>query len=95
MPKRFTKAEQLALLRALPPTRKNAMKTHVRTKQMSGAGISDILKGLKSILGPLIKEIGPIALKEFIIPMLHKKLAGNGLELAGRGMRKKKAPRRK
>ena len=107
MPKRFTKAEQLALLRALPITRRNAMKTHVRSKQMSGSGISDILKSLKSVLGPIIKEIGPIALKEFIIPMLHKKMSGQGLSLPGRGLSlpgrglklagqgKKKAPKKK
>jgi hypothetical protein len=45
------------------------------------------MKQVSSFLGPIIKEVGPSVLKEFIIPFIHKKLAGNGLEPAGGGLK--------
>ena len=60
--------------------------------KMKGEGIKDIWKKIKNTLGPLAAQLGPVVLKEIIIPMAKKKLAGqgsgNGLKLAGQGRRK-------
>lgn len=85
--KKLTSAQQRSLLRALPTTRKNACKKHCQACQMKGSGIKDILKSIGNVLGPIAKEIGPTVMKEFILPMLLKKLKGegrgSGLRLAG------------
>jgi hypothetical protein len=82
--------EQRALLRALPTSRKNACKRHCQSCQMKGEGVMDILKSIGKVLGPVAKEIGPIVLKEFILPFLKKKLEGGSLKLSGQGKKKKK-----
>lgn len=97
--KRLTKTEQLRLLRALPPHTKREIKCHCQ--RMSGSGIGDILKSVARFLGPIAKEIGSVALKEFVVPLmkkkasdvatnLRKKYTGSGLRLAGQGVRKRR-----
>jgi hypothetical protein len=96
MPTKLTLAQQRGLLRALPVTRKTACKKHCQTCQMKGDGIKSILKSIGRTLGPVAREIGPTVMKEFVLPMLLKKLKGegrgSGLRLAGqrgKGKRKK------
>jgi hypothetical protein len=72
---------------------------------MKGEGIKSILAKVKKALGPIAKEIGPVVLKELIIPFLKKKAglsgkAGKGscggtLKLAGQGNRKRGRPRKR
>jgi hypothetical protein len=88
--------QQRALLRALPAHRKNAAKAHCRSCQMRGEGFMDIVKSIGSVLGPIAKEVGPVVLKEFVLPLLKKKISGGGLspaggslKLAGQGKKKK------
>lgn len=100
MPTRLTIPQQRKLLKALPATRKNAVKKYCRQCQMRGEGIQDILKKVGSVLGPIAREVGPKVLKEFIIPLLLKKAkekygvgltpAGGTLKLAGQGRPRKK-----
>jgi hypothetical protein len=78
MPTRLTTPQQKALLNALPAHRKNAVKSHCQSCQMRGEGFMDILKSIGGVLGPIAKEIGPTVLKEFILPFVKKKMAGNG-----------------
>jgi hypothetical protein len=96
MPTRLTTPQQKALLNALPTSRKNAVKAHCQSCQMRGEGFMDILKSIGSVLGPIAKEVGPVVLKEFILPFVKKKIAGGGLnpaggtlKLAGQGKKKK------
>ena len=79
--------EQRKLIRALPQHRISACRHHCQMKEQSGAGIMDILKSIGSVLGPIAKEVGPTVLRELILPMLHKKLSGNGLHLPGKGLK--------
>lgn len=83
---KLTVPEQRALMRALPSHRMAAVKTHCNSCQMKGQGIMDILKSIGSVLGPIVKEIGPTVLKELIIPFIKKKMAGGGLTLPGSGL---------
>ena len=96
---KLTQAEQKKIIKALSGPHKARVKAHVRSKQMAGSGIMDILKSVKSILGPVASALGPTVLKQFIVPMLKKHmglglaLPGAGLRLAGqrgRGKKKKK-----
>ena len=87
MPTRLTTPQQRALLRALPPHRKAAAKSHCQKCQMQGEGIMSILKSIGKVLGPVAKEIGPVVLKEFIVPFIKKKIAGKGLSPAGSGLK--------
>jgi hypothetical protein len=82
---RLTTSQQKALLNALPAHRKNAVKSHCQSCQMRGEGFMDILKSIGGVLGPIAKEIGPTVLKEFILPFIKKKMAGNGC-CEGRGL---------
>ena len=61
---------------------------------MRGDGIADILKSVGSVLGPIIKEVGPTVLKEFVVPFIMKKIEkkmaskkGDGLKIPGSGLR--------
>jgi len=108
MPTRLTLSQQRALLRALPASRKNACKRHCQECQMRGEGLKSILKSIGRALGPVVKEIGPTVLKEFVLPMVKKKAKekfglgltppGGALRLAGqrgRGRPRKTTARRK
>jgi hypothetical protein len=104
MPTKLTLSQQRALLRALPATRKIACKKHCQSRQMKGDGFMSIIKSIGKALGPIAKEIGPTVLKEFVLPMLKKKLAGGTLSPAGGALRlagqrgrgkKKVSPRKK
>jgi len=86
MPTRLTKAQQRSLIRALPAHRKNAVKKHCQKCQMQGQGFKDILKSVSSVLGPIAKEVGPVVLKELVVPFLKNK-AGLGLRLPGGALR--------
>ena len=102
MPKRLTIIQQRGILNALPPARKLAIKRHCMVCQQKGAGLKDILANIGNILGPIAKDIGIKALKDFIFPFLMQmkaqagqagrgiSLAGSGLKLAGQGPGKPK-----
>ena len=94
MPTKLTIAQQRALLRALPMSRRNAVKRHCRACQMKGQGIKEILKSIGAKLGPIAKEFGPTVLKELVIPFLLKQ-AGGGLTPAGGALKVYKRKRKK
>ena len=79
----LTVKEQRKILRDLPVSTKNKCKMHCRQQQMKGLGISDILKSIGNVLGPIVKTLGPTVLKNFIVPFLEKKMRGEGIRLAG------------
>ena len=79
----LTVKEQRKILRDLPLSTKNKCKMHCKKQQQSGKGISDILKSIGNVLGPIVKTLGPTVLKIFIVPFLEKKMRGDGLRLAG------------
>jgi hypothetical protein len=54
---------------------------------MKGDGIMSILKSIGKVLGPIAKEVGPTVLKELVLPMLKKKIAGKGLSPPGGALR--------
>jgi hypothetical protein len=63
---------------------------------MQGEGFMDIVRKAGKFLGPIAKVIGPVVLKEIIIPLIKQKMGGNGvglpgsgLKLAGKGKKKK------
>ena len=78
----LTKKEQKAILKGIPAAQKKAVREHVRNLHQSGSGVMDILKSVSNFLGPIISQVGPTVLKEFIIPFI-KKMSGNGTELPG------------
>lgn len=87
MPSKLTVAQQRALYRALPASRKLAVKRHCQQCQMRGDGLFSILKSIGKTLGHVGKEIGPTVLKEIIAPLVVKKYGGKGLTLPGGGKR--------
>jgi len=93
--KALTKPQQRALYAALPASRKALVKKHCKACEQRGEGIMDIFKSIAKALGPIAKEIGPVVLKELIMPFLKQKagIKGKGLKLAGAG--KKKASKKK
>lgn len=91
MPKKLTLAEQRALLNALPQHRMEALKKLVDAHPMSGSGflqdVGSVIKKAGRALGPVVKEVGPVVLKEIIVPMLKAKYAsGSGINPPGNGM---------
>jgi len=87
MPTKLTLKEQRALIRALPQTRLESVKKHCEACNMRGEGFMDIMRSIRSKLGPIVKEIGPTVLKELIIPMIKHKVMGNGIKVAGGALR--------
>ena len=90
--KKATKAEQRKMYNSLPESRKKALMKHCKACHQRGEGFMDIFKSIAKFLGPVAKEIGPVVLKEILMPLLKKKagLDGKGLKLAGEGKKKKK-----
>ena len=96
MKKRLSQTQQRAMLQAMPETRKKALKKYCRICQQKGQGIQEIMKKVGDFLGPIMKEVGPKVLKEFLLPFMIKKAkehyglglhtAGGGLGLAGTGL---------
>lgn len=99
MPAKLTVAQQRALYRALPATRKNAVKKICKQCAMQGDGLFSILKKVGRSLGHVGKEIGPTVLKEIVAPLIVKKYSGKGLTLPGgahcpsRGRKVRKQPK--
>ena len=87
MPTRLTLSQQRALVKALPHHRISAVKKHCQACQMKGQGIMSILKSIGSVLGPIVKEVGPTVLKELVVPFIKKKMNGKGLTLPGGGLK--------
>ena len=85
MPTRLTLPQQRALVRALPAHRMMAVKKHCNSCQMKGQGLMDIMKSIGSVLGPIIKEVGPTVLKELIVPFIKGQM-GKGLHIPGGGL---------
>ena len=94
MPTKLTVAQQRALYRALPASRKLAVKKHCQQCQMRGEGFMDVLKSVGKALGAVGKELGPTVIKEIIAPMVLKKYGGSGLTLPGGGRKPPKKKRR-
>jgi hypothetical protein len=91
----LTRDQQAAILKSLPYSTKKEMERCCKKSQMKGDGIKTILKKVGAVLGPIAKTVGPIVLKEFLIPFMIKKAksyagmgmhnAGGALKLAGQG----------
>lgn len=79
----LTLPQQRMLLGSITPARKKAVKKYCQTCNMRGDGIMDILKSVGKVLGPIAKEVGPVVLKEFILPFLKTKMEGKGVSPAG------------
>ncbi len=86
---RLTVRQQTKLLNALPAHRKMAVKRACIGCQQSGGGIKSAMSKARRALGPIAAEIGPIAFKKFILPMMLKK-AG----LSGTGKKRRSVVRR-
>ena len=80
---KLTKAQKRLLLE---PHREK-IKNNAISMSMSGHGITDIVKKVSDFLGPIVKTVGPTVLKEFIVPYIQKKMAGNGMSPAGNGLK--------
>ena len=98
MSKKLSKEEQMALLNAMSPEQKKKLVKMVESEleNQSGEGWWDSIKSfgqkalpiLKEVAGPIATFVGPIILKEFLLPMLKAKFGG-GLKLSGQGKKKK------
>ena len=85
---RLSTQQQRALLKALPMAKKAACRKHCRDMEMKGQGkFTDVMKSIGKVLGPLSKEVGPMVMKEFLLPMLKSKMGGSGLGLPGGALR--------
>ena len=91
---KLSKQEQMALLNAMPAEQKKKLVKMVESEleNQSGEGWWDSIKSfgmkalpiLKEVAGPIATFVGPIILKEFLLPMLKAKFGG-GLKLSGQG----------
>ena len=90
MPK-LTLTQQRALARNLTGQQRMRVKSHCQRCEMSGQGISDIIKSVKKVLGPIATNFSVKVLKEIVIPFIKRKIktkqAGKGLRTAGSGLR--------
>ena len=88
--KRLSLPEQRKLLQSLPKHRLGMVKKHCESCEMKGEGVKEIIKKLESVLGPIVKEVGPTVLKELVMPYLKKKMKGKkggALTLPGAGLK--------
>jgi hypothetical protein len=99
----LTLTQQRKIYRDLPACKKKQVKAACSSCSMSGDGwFSTMLNAVKRVLGsPLAKKIGSTVLKEVVIPEAKKKFEswkkqkGQGLSLAGMGVKKSKAAAKK
>jgi hypothetical protein len=78
-------ADQRKIAKMLSVKDKEAMARHYNPR-MGGKGFMDVIKKIGGFISPLVKELGPTVLKEIILPLVKKKLGGNGLNLGGNGL---------
>ena len=81
----LTLPQQRAIIKKVPKYKVNEIKKVCYHSTQQGEGFKDILKKARSILGPIASEIGPVVMRELIMPMLMKKLG-----LKGEGKKKRK-----
>ena len=90
---KLTKADKVAMVRALPAHHKQILKKHMMgSGPMSGAGFLDFLKKIPSGLASVVKAVGPTVLKELLVPLAKSKMGlgmkkGNGLKPSGGSLR--------
>ena len=93
---KLTKNQKQLLLNGLSASKKLAIKKICeKCKDHSGAGIKDVLKKVAKFLGPIAKQVGPVLLKEYVLPLILKtvntklgtdiKMPGSGTSPAGSG----------
>lgn len=83
----LTKTEKVAMFNSLSEAHKKKIaKVMGSNTEMSGEGFMDILKKLGSGLAEIVKAIGPIVLKEVIVPYVKTKMSGSGPRLPGGGV---------
>jgi len=87
----LTKNEKIAIFNSLSEAHKKKMATAMSGVEMSGngmkgAGFMDFLKKIGSGLAEIAKTIGPTLIKEFLLPYVKSKMAGNGPRLPGGGI---------
>ena len=89
---KLNRSQKKSLLHGLPPSKKLHCRSICKSGRMRGEGIGDILRKVKNFLGPIAKEVGPVVLKEWLLPYLKTKMSssGNGLRLSGMGRKKNK-----
>lgn len=86
----LTLKEQRKIVRMIPAVAKSMLKKHCKACEMGGSGLLDVLKSagkfLVKTIGPIAREIGPVVLKELVLPLLKAKISGKGTSVAGRGL---------
>jgi hypothetical protein len=81
--------DQRKLMKKISVAKMALVKSHCEKCQMKGEGIKEIVASIKSVLGSAFKTVGPVVLKELVLPFIIKKgkeHAGLGLRLAGTGL---------
>lgn len=103
----LTLAEKRRIYHSLSQSKKNSLEKMCCSAHMQGEGFMDIVRKAGKFLGPIAKVIGPIVLKEIIVPLIKQKMGGKGVKLAGKGVKlagkgvklagkgKKKKPKKK
>jgi hypothetical protein len=90
----LSKAQKKAVLKAhlTPGMKKKIVSMHKMSGSgMQGAGFMDFIKKVGNFIGPIAKVVGPVVLKEVVVPLLKSKVGlgltptGGGLRLAGSG----------
>lgn len=90
---RLTVAQQRKLLKALPAHRVAMVRKACNCKEQGGTGVKSAMTKARKALGPIAAEIGPVVMKEFIMPMIMKKLKGEGKSaLKKHGKRSSRCP---
>lgn len=74
---KLTKAQKKKIYEALPTSSKKQIKRIATHGAMSGKGWSDIWSNIKKYAGPIAQEVGPVILKEFVVPAIKAKM-GSG-----------------
>ena len=70
MLKKLSLPEQRLLLKSLPAHRHSVIEKECRACSQKGEGVKKIMKKIGDFLGPIAKEVGPVVLRELVLPFL-------------------------
>jgi len=71
----LSRTEKINLVKSLSPSQKEEIK---KALSMGGNGIKEVVQKVSATLKPIIKVVGPVLLREILLPALKKKIMGEG-----------------
>jgi hypothetical protein len=80
----LSKKEKIQMINSLSPANKKAIMEAIEKHEQMGQGGEGFWSSLGKGLKEIVIALGPTLIKEVLVPIVKKKVLGEGLNLAGK-----------